>query len=274
MLKDYFWLFRLRLQTKIDIRFGPPKYLDKPIGQSSSWMTSHPASIPKIIWIYWAQGWHEAPPLVLDCLESWKRGNPGWEVRALDATLARDLINGEMFPFRAMSETHRANLVRLHLLSNYGGVWADATVFCERPLDEWLMQASTTGFFAFSRPGLDRLLSTWFLAAAPQHPLVVNWLRLAERYWRVVEKPSFYHWFHYLFADMCRSDSRLRNIWRATPRVSADPAHAVQWSTRGQFVPAAAAKALVHKLDWRLPYPAPQDETALATLIHRRVPTA
>ena len=40
--------------------------------------------IPKIIWIYWEQGFNKAPKLVQKCLHSWLHHNKNWEIRCLD----------------------------------------------------------------------------------------------------------------------------------------------------------------------------------------------
>ena len=38
----------------------------------------------KIIWIYWHQGWGNAPEIIKICKKSWIKKNPEWDVRALD----------------------------------------------------------------------------------------------------------------------------------------------------------------------------------------------
>ena len=48
--------------------------------------------IPKIIWIFWAQGEEKAPFLVQNCIKSWKINNEDWDVRIID----KDYIN--LFP--------------------------------------------------------------------------------------------------------------------------------------------------------------------------------
>jgi len=40
--------------------------------------------------------------------------------------------------------------VRILLLHEFGGIWVDATLLCNRPLDEWLPSTMTEGFFAFA----------------------------------------------------------------------------------------------------------------------------
>jgi hypothetical protein len=55
-------------------------------------------------------------------------------------------------------------------------VWADATLFCLRPLDEWLppnhTMDHTTGFTAFRDPSRERLMANWFIAAEPTNPIL------------------------------------------------------------------------------------------------------
>lgn len=126
--------------------------------------------VTKIIWMYWQQGWEQAPELVQRCKASWIRWNPDFEVRALTE---RTFFEYVTFP-KAISPGRRdlpvqktSALLRLDLLLRYGGIWADATVMCTRPLREWLEPYYTRQFFAFRNPGPDRLMSNWFIAAEP-----------------------------------------------------------------------------------------------------------
>ena len=56
-----------------------------------------------------------------------------------------------------------ADQIRIEILHLHGGVWADATTICAKPLDEWLPERMGTGFFAFERPAQDRMIASWFL---------------------------------------------------------------------------------------------------------------
>lgn len=133
---------------------------------------------PKIIWTYWDQGIGQAPPVVRTCLQSWEQKNPGWTLRILD----RDTLGNYTRLAQEIDLTRDdislakvSNLVRLYLLHEHGGVWADSTLFCSIPLDEWLPEYLSTGYFAFRHPGRDRLLSSWFMAAEPNNPLLAEY---------------------------------------------------------------------------------------------------
>ena len=41
------------------------------------------ATQQKVIWLFWAQGWNNAPTIALVCADSWERHNPSWVVRRL-----------------------------------------------------------------------------------------------------------------------------------------------------------------------------------------------
>jgi hypothetical protein len=147
--------------------------------------------VPKVVWFVWLQGLGEAPEIVRLCLESWRRCNPGWELRALGRADLDGLIDLSAIPEAALGSASfqtLSDIARVRLLAAHGGVWADATTFCRRPLDGWLWSELGGGLFAFTAPGRDRLISTWFLAPSPGGPLIRALDAAVVRYW---SGPSF-----------------------------------------------------------------------------------
>ncbi len=147
--------------------------------------------ITKKIWLYWHQGWEKAPDLVKQCADSWRLKNPDYEIHLLDQNSVAEYIS---FPkeidFRRKKLTVQkiSNLTRLGLLSKYGGAWADASVFCNRPLSEWLGEYYGSHFFAFRNAAKDRILSNWFLAAESDSVILQ---RLSERMFKYFSENSF-----------------------------------------------------------------------------------
>ena len=41
--------------------------------------------LPRTIWCLWFQGWPDALDLMKACAASWRRHNPGWDLRLLSA---------------------------------------------------------------------------------------------------------------------------------------------------------------------------------------------
>lgn len=217
----------------------------------------------RTVWFLWFQNIENAPYVVRKCHDSWLARNPGWRVVCLDET---SLTRFTTLDYRAgniarLSPQHRADLLRLDLLANHGGVWADSTCFCVRPLDDWLPGCLGSGFFAFSNPGRDRIMSNWFLAAQPKNVLAERLFDQMLRYWRDstfhqetrqvtrkvltrllrhsartrswwfsplvkdVLEVSPYYAFHYGFEKVVSTDPECADIWRRTPKVSADGPH-------------------------------------------------
>jgi hypothetical protein len=216
-------------------------------------------AIPKTIWFLWLQGLEKAPLVVTKCYDSWLRHNPGWNLVLLDENNYRDYVSIESGNFTRQAE---AENIRINLLAKYGGVWADATCYCNKPLDNWLHDVMPEGFFAFDRPGPDRMISSWFLAActdnyimdalqrsftdyAIQNPRVKY---IGDSKWRFLEKRLLkydqevwfstfvmkvlkakpYFWLQYVFQKIYLTDLKFKKMWDATPKISADIPHSLQ----------------------------------------------
>lgn len=180
------------------------------------------AEFPKHIWMLWQQGWDEAPPIVDLCARSWRDNNPGWQLHLLDEGSLPEHAPAydRIAPPRAGRQA-RANLARLSILAEHGGVWADSSLFCARPLDEWLPGQAAAGLFVFSWPRPYRPLESWFIAAANPSSPVETWLQVATDYWRSFARPHHYFWMEYLFEALARRDPAVGAAWERMPKLSA-----------------------------------------------------
>ncbi len=222
--------------------------------------------VPRRIWTLWIQGPDHMPAIPRACIDSWRRSNPGWDVKLLTAANLCEWADPVLCHPKAQSlrPEKLSNLARLNLLATRGGVWVDATCYCMRPLDDWLPGLLGSGFFAFERPGPDRLISSWFLAGAPDghiqrrmwselrsyylnhSPSDDGWRRFTRgrlervanrnsrttRLWFLPPFPQLgimpYHSFHYMFNRLTRTDPTFHSIWQRTAKVSADGPHRLQ----------------------------------------------
>jgi len=180
------------------------------------------AACPKIIWTLWLQGWEQAPPIVQACITSWRRLNPAWRINALDEQSLRNFLPAETLAdiFQTPSDAIEAltDRIRIELLARYGGVWVDGATMCARPLDDWLHDHLTEDFFAFERPGLNRLVASWFLAARRGSYIVDQWRLRTSAYWNGRKRRGDYFWFHQLFAEGVASDPEWWRLWEGVPR--------------------------------------------------------
>jgi hypothetical protein len=186
-------------------------------------------TVPKRLWALWLQGWDDAPEIVRACRASWSLQNPYWTTMFLTRESLYDFVTDpdriRALEARGIPPAAFSDVVRNALLARHGGVWVDATTYCLRPLDGWIGYAAASGFFAFSQPGADRMISSWFLASEPECHIPRVWLKRSHEYWEDRTKPDHYYWLHRLFADLYRGDGMFRAIWDETPRLSADGPH-------------------------------------------------
>jgi hypothetical protein len=191
--KDFFWLreklpflsrqyneyYGINIETHSDI-LSPSKQADLTAAKQSLHILQsachHPinldTSIPKKLWLYWNSPLEIAPEVVQVSLASWRELNPDYEVTLLNDDNLNDILG---FDFNAVFKlatvnlglAMKADILRLYLLSIYGGVWADTTTFCLQPLSSWInTETQTSGFFTFRhKSNQTRPLEAWFIAA-------------------------------------------------------------------------------------------------------------
>lgn len=157
------------------------------------------AALPRKIYAFWDSGLDNAPEICRYCIDSWRRLNPGWSVEVLAATEAAAIVDPADYP-EGLGKSHHADILRMRLMAERGGVWVDATALCLRPLDDWLpVLMAQTDFLTLSRPNVDRIVASWFLAATEGAELARRLDHATGRFWTGRTKgQAAYFWLHYL----------------------------------------------------------------------------
>ncbi|HWA20390.1 MAG TPA: capsular polysaccharide synthesis protein [Devosia sp.] len=231
------------------------------------------SSVPRRIFMLWQQGWNTAPALVRACAESWQEHNPKWELHLLDSARLRDYAPElSLYDTPAISRPAQSDIVRLELLRRHGGIWTDATLFCTRPLDDWLPAVAGPAPFIFSFPRPYRLVDVWFMAAPEDDPTIAALSDMARQYWRLFKRPHHYYWLPYLLEFLFEQELALKAAWNATPRLSALGPLAVHGNPFDRAAPRAifdlieANRVPVHKLSHKWRFAGPLDGTPVGTL--------
>ena len=91
-------------------------------------------SSKKYIWVFWYHGLESAPELVKRCIESIKDHSFDYEVVILNKDNISKYIDIPQIILDKVNEkkitlTHFSDILRMGLLSIYGGIWVDATCF-------------------------------------------------------------------------------------------------------------------------------------------------
>ena len=198
----------------------------------------------KLVFIYWGQGFENAPDVVSCCIRSWEIYNPDWKIQKLDDTNIRDYIDvREYIPDieeKNMTRTSYSDILRLLLLNKYGGCWCDATLLCNMPLDNWLPKCIKSNFFVFSHPCKTKLISSWFIYSIPNGYVIGEWTSKMLEYWSGRSSAQSYFWVHKLFKDLWRNDNAMKKIWMNRHYISAKGPHLLQ------------ERGLLNKIDKRI----------------------
>ena len=126
----------------------------------------------KNIFLLWLQGWDKAPWLQMQVLDSWKINNNSWNIELIDQENLKEFITDidYIYDSKLITPQAKSDIIRLSLLKNYGGVWADSTLLCMQPLENWIFEAvEPSGIWMYHGhgAGLNSLIGpcSWFIAS-------------------------------------------------------------------------------------------------------------
>jgi hypothetical protein len=226
------------------------------------------------IFVYWAQGFDAAPPVVRACLAALKANNPDSRVHELSldnigyyADMPEDLVAS-----LAGDHYHFSDLLRMLLLEKFGGVWVDATCLVTEPLRPHVDRALAKGsVFAFNYTG--PYLVNWFLASRPDSYVMHLWRAASFLWWEKRGEIVDFLLHHHIFEMLHRLDDCFRAEWDAGLRLNATPPHALQSVLLKPYEPemfqTITESSFVHKLRHHLPADPPTSESYLSRIIRR-----
>lgn len=157
------------------------------------------SGIPRVIWIFWAN------PLLPDdiniCVSRIKELNPNYVINVLNEITIKDFIDIDL-DRKDMPLANISDLIRLKLLEKYGGVWLDASIVINKPID-WFIdkECNNVDLIAFHRQVISvksdfPVIESWFLAAPKDSRYIAKWLKNFElvesigskSYFEIIEK--------------------------------------------------------------------------------------
>jgi hypothetical protein len=213
------------------------------------------------VWMFWDDGWPASNPEANLALYSFRHCSKNdrshddtndttiqkWTICPIDTITAerysqrKRYIPDDDFFFTNLTVQARSDVYRTLLLYKYGGVWADASLFCNMPISEWMLDNNNdnnnnTDLISLVRHdnGMQQRqldiapwITSWFLASPPRGYTIS---RLVEQYLLVDDNTSQYgrltteyFWWHRMISELARSDERIADNIRTFS--SADPSH-------------------------------------------------
>lgn len=147
--------------------------------------------IPKKIWTYWDK--NELPEFVKNCINTWKKHNPDYKVIVLNnSNLNTYLPELDINNLKHVERpAHFSDVIRVHIIAKYGGIWSDASIVCLQSYDPILerMKKRNFEFFGYHIWGSTNhingssdnmktdfpVIENWFFVAPPNAPIISDW---------------------------------------------------------------------------------------------------
>lgn len=168
------------------------------------------------IWFFWLQGEEQLPLIPKLCLQSIRKHANGHEVIVLTADNYKEYVSIpdtliEMYRSGRMKAAHFADILRVNLLAQQGGLWLDATILVTKDLPQEIFEMP---FFSVKTENQGYFVSqcrwaVFCLGAAKGNPLFVQLASLFEQYLTTTE----------LFVDYFLFDNFIDMLYRHYPMI-------------------------------------------------------
>lgn len=212
----------------------------------------------KIIWQYWHQHESNAPEIVKKCLESTKKYYPDYKINVLNFKTVKNYINLPEKFYTLLEEKKIpiaifSDILRLNLLSKYGGIWIDSTMLSTSRLDDEILNSS---FFVYQKnPKIDKMqncMSCYFIKSNANN-LWTNLIKEAlELYWNENDYLINYFMFEHMVTILA---DFLKNEWVKIPYHNTDKVTSMQDNMFKKYSEEEFNKILnnsaIHKLTYK-----------------------
>jgi hypothetical protein len=127
--------------------------------------------VPNIIYTYWDEP--KLPKLIDICINSWRIHNPSFKIIVINKSNLSQYVKRK-FPkgFMNLSVQTQSDWIRLCLVSQTGGVWADASILMTQSLDKCFDMKN----YEFIGVENGIRIENWFFAATKETKIINLWL--------------------------------------------------------------------------------------------------
>lgn len=245
------------------------EHLDE-IRQYCDSMEYCPTPAPKI-YVFWNSGFDSAPPVVKACARQLQLYHPQNDIVFLDSTNWRDYVDipAEAFdrPYAAENTAFFSDLLRVALLSKFGGVWVDSTCLVSGNIIDRFDEITKSGF-VFYRLSKYRIGSWFFCSAGDNYAakLINACLTLyCKKYDRLLD----YFLIHSTVEVCCVFDDKFKTMMDEMYMLKHADAHQLYYKLFAKpfdknFFLSTLPKSLIHKLT----YKAKKKKSGPGTLYH------
>ena len=169
----------------------------------------------KNVWLWWEQGWNQAPEICKMTVKSFEKSSPDWKIHCLSKDNLWEYISKDYkWIMSCQGPAFRGDLVRAILLKEYGGVYSDAACMSMKNLNNVLNLIEFDDFFTFKLNHFyktDRETVSWFILAEKNSKVMSEWsdLFLKKAKANPINHPYFL--MHYCFNELVQNNTMVKN---------------------------------------------------------------
>lgn len=176
------------------------------------------------VWVCWFQGMEQAPEIIKICQASLRRYLKEREIVVLtDENISQYVTFPEHIQRKyregKIPQAQYSDLLRLELLTRYGGTWIDATVLCTGSHYPQEILNADLFFFQYIREGNEDFhgISNWFITASSNQKALLILKEMLYQYHKDYDCTVAYFIFHIFFMMIAK---KLPEEVKQMPRVS------------------------------------------------------
>jgi hypothetical protein len=214
------------IKTKLLPMYFARKYLpvvNAPKNQKTS------VEKPEKIWQFWDNaGNRKTPRIVNVCLETVAKNKGKFEQKILDMQTIDEYADLPGFIFDRLKAgqmhfPHFADLLRLNLLKNHGGVWMDATNYMTNEIPDYITDEDFFVFLVGQKTHFPySFMQNFFIRAKKDSFLCKAWYDMCIEYWKHEVKDIDYFQHQLMFKALIEKHPLGRELFAKMPHVSED----------------------------------------------------
>lgn len=213
-----------------------------------------------VIWVCWLQGMENAPEIVKICNASLHRYIKGKEIIVITADNIGEYVT---FPEHIQKKYEQgkipmaqySDMLRLELLTRYGGTWIDSTVLCTG--DHFPKEVLDADLFFFQYLKEDAQgpqgISNWFITASSNQKTLLILRDMLYQYWKDYDCLVAYFAFHIFYAMIARQmPEEVASMPKVSNKYCFYLEHRLADKYDEQWLNELTARCCFHKLNGRL----------------------
>lgn len=188
------------------------------------------------VWVCWLQGIENAPDIVRACYRSISKWMSNKKIHVIDKSNLFEYVKLPDYVIKKwekgiISNTLFSDFIRLSVLTQFGGIWVDATVFMTGKLPKYIENST---LFVYQTSGYDitKIGESWFIKANAHNRILQITLDLMNEYWRRENKIRDY-FIMFIFMKMAK-DKYPEDVLKMT-RIPNTIPHMMQLYLNSQF---------------------------------------